>query len=312
MPENRQMKFGLIGTITHDRITYESGQSFEGIGGVLYQAATLCGLGKEVYLFTNLGGDLTPDAEKIIKPWGSLHKQGIQSVPGPGNRVFLDYPEKGEREETLQSVVPPLGAERIIRDLPLFDMLILVMNSGFDIELESWRNIVSSAACPIWFDVHSLALTREIGVKRRYRPLTEWKEWARNVHYLQANRTEVACMLGAPGEIPSEVRIKEFGEEAFGIGAKALFITLGKEGVRLVTPGDSKKIRSAGVTRIVDTTGCGDVFCAGTAAKLAEGESPFAAAFYGVMLASLAVGLSGVKETFTMASQMRTVLSHGV
>ena len=62
-------KFGLIGTITHDVITLESGQSFEGIGGVLYQAAVLCGLGREVFLYTNLGEELEPEVPPFPRRW---------------------------------------------------------------------------------------------------------------------------------------------------------------------------------------------------------------------------------------------------
>ena len=47
-------RFGLIGTITYDVITIEGKTIHEGLGGILYQAAVLCGLGCEVNLYTNL------------------------------------------------------------------------------------------------------------------------------------------------------------------------------------------------------------------------------------------------------------------
>ena len=86
------INFGLIGTITSDEISFDSGQSIKGLGGILYQAAVLCGLGKEVFLYTNLGEELVQDVENIIKKWPTLRRKGIRHAPGPGNQVHLHYP----------------------------------------------------------------------------------------------------------------------------------------------------------------------------------------------------------------------------
>lgn len=290
--------FGLIGTITHDVITYESGSKFEGLGGILYQAAVLCGLKKEVFLYTNLGQELVQDVEKIIEKWPTLQRQGIRYVPGSGNNVHLYYPEKGERVEVLESVVPPLDPSQVIRDLEELRMLILVLNSGFDIEFEDFRKIKERADCPVWLDIHSLPLDKKLNVSRKYIHLREWKEWANGVHYLQANKKEMASMLGHLDNMPSEGEIEDLGKTAFKVGVKAVFITLGKEGVLVLTPDKSEKIASIESGIIVDTTGCGDVFCAGTVMGLAEGHDPFKAASFGLNLAAKAVGITGIEETY--------------
>lgn len=304
-PAEKSEKFGLIGTITHDVITYASGQVFRGLGGILYQAAALCGLGKEVFLYTHLGKNLARKVKKIIAQWPTCHTQEIRIVPGQGNNVFLHYPDKGERIEILESHVPPLKPQRVIEEFPQLGMLILVINSGFDIELRDWRKIVRQAYCPIWFDVHSLALSLNLHTPRRYRPLPEWKEWAEGVTYLQANLKEVASMLGDPAKRPSRDKLQRFGKAAFEIGIKAIFITLGKEGVLVLTSELSQKMRAPGVSHVVDTTGCGDVFCAGTAVKLTSGADPLRAAAFGLDLASEAVRVSGIGETYALARSHR-------
>lgn len=290
-----------MGTITHDVIALESGLTFKEIGGVLYQAAVLCGLGKDVFLYSNLGQELVEDVEKIIEGWSTLHTGGIHHVEGPGNRVKLYYPHKGERVEILESVVPPLDHARILKAIPELGMLLLIMNSGFDVELKDWRKIVQSASCPVWIDIHSLALARKLGVPREYISLTEWKKWAEGISYLQANRQEIASMLGCPKKVISEGDVEDFGKEAFDVGLKAIFVTLGKEGGLVLTPHGSKKIASLEAETIVDTTGCGDVFCAATAVKLLEGKAPFSAASFGLELATKAVSLKGIKQTYSLA-----------
>ena len=301
------MKFGLIGTITDDEITFDSGQRITGLGGVLYQAAVLCGLGAEICLYTNLGEELAEDVDKMVKGWSTLRKKGIRQVPGPGNQVHLHYPKKGERIEVLKSVVPPLPPEPIIVDLPELGMLILVVNSGFDILLSDWRSVVHSASCPIWMDVHSLFLSRELNVPRKYLPLKVWEEWAEGVSFLQANVKEVASMLGFPDEVPSEDSLLKFGEKAFGLGVKAVYLTLGKEGVLVMRPGKFMKISAPQADAVVDTTGCGDVFCGGTAVKLASGKDSFDAAHFGLELAARAVKVKGIEETFRFVREYREV-----
>lgn len=298
-------RIGLIGTITHDVISYESGMAFEAIGGVLYQAAILCGLGKEVFLYTNLGAELVPQVEKIIQSWSYLHRGGIQHVPGPGNRVKLHYPEKGERVEVLKSVVPPLDPAQIIKDLPELGMLLLILNSGFDVQLKDWKKITQLTSCPVWIDIHSLALAKKLQEPRKYISLYDWEEWVEGIDYLQANKQEVASMLGFPQRLPNEEEIIGFGKRAFELGIKAVFMTLGQEGGIVMMSEATRKMASAQAESIVDTTGCGDVFCAATASKLIDSEDPFSAATFGLELATKAVSLKGIEETYLLAKRYR-------
>ena len=179
-------------------------------------------------------------------------------------------------------------------------MLISVINSGFDIELAAWRRVVEAASCPIWFDVHSLTLTQVVGGTRRYRPLPEWTEWAAGVSYLQANAQEVASMRGDPERLPGREGVLEFGRAAMDLGVRAVFLTMGKDGALVLTRDGARQVGCREQGRVVDTTGCGDIFCAGTAAMLALGSAPEEAAAFGVELASEAVGAAGVVATYEL------------
>jgi hypothetical protein len=292
--------FAIMGTIGYDVITHEGGEGNAGVGGILYQAAGLCGLGLEVALFANVGEAYEPEVRAITDCWPACHTEGLRSTPGAGNRVFLHYPAGGERVEILRSHVPPLDPERIIDGLSGCRLLISVINSGFDIEIDGWRRVVAGVACPIWFDIHSLALTRVVGETRRYRPLPEWPEWVRGVTYLQANIKEVASMLGDPDRLPGPEELIGFGRTAIGLGVQAVFFTMGKDGAMVMTRDVARRIGCREAGRVVDTTGCGDIFCAGAAALLAAGSSPEEAAAFGVELASEAVGVAGVLGTYEL------------
>ncbi len=293
--------FGLIGTITSDHIVRDEGATFEGLGGVLYQAAVFSGLGEGVRLFSNCGDDLKPSVEMTVRDWPGLDRSGLRFVPGPGNRVELRYSEHlKEREEVLRSVVPGLDPGLIVPRLAGLEALLVVFNSGFDLDLPAWRSIIDAAGCPIWLDTHSLVLERKLGAHRDYIALADRREWISGITYLQANRQELACLIGRPERWPDEVEIRAFAHAAFALGIEAVFVTQGQDGVFVLTPGETRAVRAPRADRVVDTTGCGDVFCARALQLLRRGAGAFEAAEEAVVLASKAVGRSGVRATFEM------------
>jgi len=289
-------RISLIGTVTSDAISRVSGYTYEGLGGVLYQAAVLCALEQEVFLYSNMGRDLEKEVTAVTSQWPALDTGAVTLFSIPSNRVRLHYPEKGERIEILESVVPSLNAGKVLDDVRRWDLGILVCNSGFDIAVEDWRRIVRSSLCPLWLDIHSLVLSKELGSPRAYVPLPEWRDWVAGVPYLQANLMELSCMLGHPGIEPSEKEMQRFASRAFDLGVKTVFITLGRDGVQVITPADFRRISSSSRVKVVDTTGCGDVFCAAAAAKLGQGAGAVDSAVFGVRLASRAAGTRGIKE----------------
>lgn len=291
-------RFGLIGTITYDVITIEGKTIHEGLGGILYQAAVMCGLGYEVNLYTNLGRELEKEVQELTKEWRTLNKEGINIVSGPGNRVFLDYRSGRERIEVLKSVVPPISPDRILKDFPQLDFLVMVLNSGFDMESEEWEHVKKNTTCPIWLDIHSLPLEKKIGSPRECVSVRDWKDWVEGIDYLQANRAEVTALLGCPGKNPDLTELESFGVMVFKLGVKAVFITLGEEGVLLMDEKGSRSIGAIEGNSVVDSTGCGDVFCGGAAVYLSEGRDSFESAVYGMRIASAAVSMCGVSPIF--------------
>jgi sugar/nucleoside kinase (ribokinase family) len=298
-------KIGLIGTITRDRIVHEAGPTFEGIGGILYQASVLAGLGEEVFLCGQCGEDLRPDVDLLAADWPSVRTRRTRFVPQPANLVNLFYPVSGERVETLDWAVPPADPGPVLAEVLLWDALLFVLNSGFDLTLDGWRKVLTAAACPAWLDIHSLVLEPAIGRPRRYRAVPDWPGWVRGVAWLQANLQEVACLCGHPERLPTEPEVLEFANRAFDLGVRAAFITLGPGGAMALTPGRREKVAAAPVGPVVDATGCGDVFAAAALTRLVRGASPSEAASFGTTLASEAALLAGVRATWKMAAAHR-------
>ena len=306
MTEEFPHRISLAGTITSDRIVYEDGPTFKGLGGILYQTAVLAGLGNQVRPVTNCGAGLRPEVERLASDWPELRRDGIATVAGPGNVVNLFYPKEGERREILESVVEPLTPERLTSAAADSELLLAALNSGLDIERHDWRSVLDRLSCPVWLDIHSLALDPVLDAPRAYVSIPEWASWARGVTFLQANLQEVACLLGHPDRLPTRAEVEGLARDAFALEVKAVLVTLGREGVLVLTPKEARQVRAPGSDRVVDTTGCGDVLCAGAVHRLVRGADVFAAAAFGVRLAARAAGLAGVRETYEMARAVRS------
>jgi len=302
-------RIGLLGTITYDFITSETGNAIKGLGGILYQAAALCGLGQDVALYTNVGADLIPMIEASTRTWTTLSTRTWTRVPGPGNRVHLHYPGEGERREVLESVVPALDPQGLLRDIRQLDFLIFVINSGYDITLEDWRKVVGAAECPIWLDIHSLPLSKGLKVPREYRPVPEWREWAAGVDYIQANAAEVASLLGYPGQRLEDRDLEHLADLARERGTEAVFVTRGREGVQVLTSQESVLIPTRKAEKVADTTGCGDVLCAAAVARLQAGDDALAAAACGAKMATEAVEIAGVEKTYELIRKLSASIS---
>ena len=143
-------------------------------------------------------------------------------------------------------------------------------------------------------------MERKLGSHRDYIALADRREWISGITYLQANRQELACLIGRPERWPDEAEIRAFARAAFGLGIEAVFVTLGKDGVFVLTPQEARSVRAPRADTVVDTTGCGDVFCARALQLLRRGAGAFEAAEEAVVLASKAVGRAGVRATFEM------------
>lgn len=292
-------RIGLLGSFSWDRIITPDGQLYEGAGGILYQAAVLAAIGNHVSLYAQQGNTFPLRISQIIKNWELVEDTDVITIDHPGNRVHLDYAMQSERSEILETVVPPYNPRPSLSSINRLSMLICVMNSGYDITYETWRYLVENIQCPIWFDIHSLVLNQVIGEKRSYISLPDWHKWIRNVSYLQANSKEAACLISKPDQDLSKKDLNNLADTAFQHGVRAVFITRGEKGVWVATPetrsflGIDKRMNVSS-----ETTGCGDVFCAGTVSKLSAGSDPFEAAAYGQRLAVIASSCHGINNTF--------------
>ena len=95
---------------------------------------------------------------------------------------------------------------------------------------------------------------------------------------------------------------------AHGLGAKAVFLKLGPEGV-IASDGARREHIAGFRVNAVDATGAGDCFCGATLARLAAGDNLFEAARYATAAAALATTGYGAVAPLPRPEEVRRLLA---
>ena len=130
------------------------------------------------------------------------------------------------------------------------------MISGYDINLEQLRNIRHEYRGVIHFDVHSMARGLGMDMKRDFRRIPNFKEWAANIDILQANEEEFKTLSNDTIKI-------DIVREMFSYGIEIIILTKGKEGARVFFK-NRESVESVFISSLkvksTNYVGCGDVF----------------------------------------------------
>ena len=146
-------------------------------------------------------------------------------------------------------------------------------------------------------DVHSLTLGIDSTGRRFLRPVEDWPEWVAQADIVQVNRVEAETLMGR--ELPRREDLIAMGQEVLGVGVRAVLVTLGSQGALVVfqgTDGAEWEFIPAIRVKVLDTTGCGDVFSAGFVLEYLRSGDPVNAARFANRVAGLSCSLRGLEE----------------
>lgn len=300
-------KVAVIGTINRDTIHTPDGMVTESYGGLLYTVLALASLTDPdtlVYPVCNVGEDVWTVVIALLGRSDRIRVEGVRKVPTKNNHVTLYYDPRGNKKEILSGGVPPLRLEALV---PFFDSDVICLNfiSGAELTLQTLqqvRSVASAAearyAAPLLMDFHSLSLGRTAQGRRCFRKPVDWKAWIGCADVVQMNEQEASLLAGR--DVKGEDALLDFGREVLTIGPKALSVTLGERGSRLVFHGASGPTLESFPPlpiQALDTTGCGDVFLAGFAAEYLRSHDLRRASQLANRVAGWNCTLRGVEET---------------
>ncbi len=122
-----------------------------------------------------------------------------------------------------------------------------------------------------------------------------------NVDYLTPNESELAILSGVKGIDAGIQKLQEWG-------LKALVVTLGEKGARVISEGVDRHLPAYEVSA-VDTTAAGDAFNGAFAVTLAEKKSLFDAVQYSMAAGALAVTKRGAQPSLPTREAVENLLS---
>jgi hypothetical protein len=266
-------KIGVLGSLVWDVI--HGRDPAQGVveewGGIAYSLAAMdAALPEdwEIVPLIKVGHDRARQAAEFARTLDHFpaHARFIE-VPVANNQVELRYQTGERRCERMAGGVPgwnwgELGP--MVQDL---DALYVNFISGFEMCRWTAKNLRQGFRGPIYADLHSLFLGMRGDGIRTLQPLADIGEWFSCFDTVQLNEEEMRTLGDDPMALSAEM---------LKAGVSLLNVTLGPKGVAYIHARTGEAVRTARLTpplvEVLDTTGCGDVFGATCAARLAAGD----------------------------------------
>jgi hypothetical protein len=267
-------KIGVLGSLVWDVI--HGRDPAQGVveewGGIAYSLAAMDAAlphGWEIVPLIKVGHDRARYAAEFARTLDHFptHARFIE-VPVANNQVELRYQTGERRCERMAGGVPGWNWTELGPMVQDLDALYVNFISGFEMCRWTAKNLRQGFQGPIYADLHSLFLGMRGDGVRTLQPLADIGEWFSCFDTVQLNEEELRTLGDDPMALSAEM---------LKAGVSLLNVTLGPKGVAYIHAPTGDAVRTARLAppaiEVVDTTGCGDVFGATCAARLAAGDS---------------------------------------
>jgi len=267
-------KIGVLGSLVWDVI--HGRDPAQGVveewGGIAYSLAAMdAALPEdwEIVPLIKVGHDRSRQAAEFARTLDRFpaHARFIE-VPVANNQVELRYQNAERRCERMAGGVPGWNWTELGPMVQDLDFLYLNFISGFEMCRFTAMNLRQGFQGPIYADLHSLFLGMRGDGVRTLQALPEFESWFSCFDHVQLNEEEMRTL----GEDPMAL-----SATMLNAGVTLLNVTVGPRGVAYVHAPKGEAVRTAllapPAVDALDPTGCGDVFGATCAARLAAGDS---------------------------------------
>ena len=265
------------------------------------------------------GGKGANQAVAAARMGGEVTMVGRVGSDDFGNTLIQGLVEnKVKTTHVIKDSEAPTGVAMIAVAADGENMIVLAPGANEQVSIEDVTNarplmretniLVVQLECPLETVTEAIELAKAYDVPVVLNPAPAQKlpkSLIKNVDYLTPNQDELLVLTG---ENDTESAVENLRKA----GLQNLFITLGVNGVRVISGEIDQHLPAYEVTA-VDTTAAGDAFNGALAVALAEGKSPLEAVRYGIAAGALASTKRGAQPSLPsrdsvenfMASQNR-------
>lgn len=293
MSDTQQPCIAVVGSTMIDLVAYVPqvptsgetlvGDSFQmGFGGKGANQAVMASLlGADVTMVNCLGDDSYGEMYRENFARFGIDTSHVQTVPGASGVASI--------------WVEADGSNRIIIIPGANHALTIEQASDAIRSLDRLEVVIGQFEIPQTVTTAAFATARQRGSTTILNPAPAAdleEELLANTDWLILNETEFALLAG---EQPTDAAILEFWKRT----GTRLVVTLGKQGVAMVTPASKVERFSAQTVTAVDTTGAGDAFVGAFAYGLASGLDDIASVQLGMDRATDSVTRPGTQTSYT-------------
>lgn len=253
-----------------------------------------------------IGSDTADEVGEWCRQFPNVDADALVTTQEPTHVVHYYEQPSGSAVRCPVNLSAPIPYKTIRQKLQGIDGILIAMNSGADIVLESLDELrmeVQGKDVSIHLDVHSMVLGRDDGRGRPYRPVPTWRRWFFNCTTVQLNEVEAAAIT------PDHMIEEHFVKQALALGLSGLCVTRDERGATLFRE-QHKKImtdeiapRSGAEKR--SPIGCGDVFAGVFLARLTQTHDLLAAAQGATMVSGWAASFSTAGDLLSIRERLK-------
>lgn len=236
-------------------------------------------------------------------------------------RLALDtYTEVGMKTDLDLMPDCPTGAAFIfVNDTSGENAIIVYPGSGGTLsaeDVERRRTLIESASVfvtqleqPVEAAIRGLQIARDSGVTTVFNPAPAEAfpdEMFGLCDYIIPNETETRDIVGF--EVTGVDEARAAARRLRERGAGAAVITMGEQGVYVLSDTEDAHIPAICNAEVIDTSGAGDAFVGGFSAALAEGEALLDAVRFGCATAGISVTRRGTAPSMPERAEIRQLL----
>ncbi|MEN8192490.1 MAG: carbohydrate kinase family protein [Bacteroidota bacterium] len=284
-------KLLVIGHTVLDEIYYKDNRDVRP-GGIFHTVNTLANIKEkndDIYLVTLIPHNNFELYDPIYSRVNLDLSTRIKNIP----KVSLTLHDNEERQECHHHMTDKIVLPMKI-NYKQFNSILINMISGYDISIDDIKWIRKNSACPIYFDVHTLARGHNVNGVRNFKQINNIDHWLRNIDIIQMNENELWTLFGKINE-------SEIIKKIFSYGVEIVIITKGANGAEMFKKnGENIKVKALDISAI-NTVGCGDTFGAAFLYNFTKYNDPIKSFHY----ANIAAGMSTTYKSLTEYERLK-------
>jgi len=281
----------VIGHIIIETIVFPDGSILTPVLGspAAYSSVAMARLGNKVGLCTKVGSDMPPKLMNVFKEAG-VDLEGVKTIGKYSTRNRLIYVSMEQKRVEYINKAPSFS----ISDLPksyLSPSLFYICPMDFEVPPEMLEELVKTGK-PIFVDLGGYGgATSSIHQFGDESKLIYLERILRSSTVIKGSFEDCGLILG---KVYSSAPAPEvaYAEKLMTLGAKSVLITLGSRGVYFHNCGGGSYFQPFRCEAI-DTTGAGDVFCAGLISEYIKTGKIEEAILFGEAVACMVIEKSG-------------------